>query len=62
MSSMDTRCVICHKDPCECKLKTSKSSSFPYAKSKTIGYVGQSYGSKFLDDRAMQTAIAQRWS
>lgn len=48
MSSIDMRCVICHKDPCECKLKTSKSSSFPYAKSKTIGYVGQSYSGRFF--------------
>ncbi len=48
MSSIDTRCVICHKDPCECKLKTSKSSPFPYVRSKSIRYVGKSYGSKFF--------------
>lgn len=48
MSSMDMRCVICHKDPCECKLKTSKSSLFPYARSKSIGYIGQSYSGRFF--------------
>lgn len=46
MSNIDTRCRICHKDPCECKAKTPKNNT-----SKAFAG-GNSFGNNTINYRS----------